>query len=83
MPGRRQSGCPFSVNTCKSALSAVALLMQSQVRQVGAVFALYCLYQTQPSRERVYLPLPALQLLTALVPRLRTEGLHGALTVAR
>jgi len=48
-------------------------------QQVGAIFALYCLYQTQPSRERVYLPLPALQQLTHVVPRLHTEGLHGAL----
>ncbi len=45
--------------------------------QVGGVFALYCLYKTQPGRERVYLPLAALERLTDLVPRLHAEGFDG------
>ena len=45
--------------------------------QVGALYALYCLYQLQPGRTRVYLPLPALEQILALVPQLRANGQHG------
>ena len=45
--------------------------------QVGALYALYCLHETQPSRVRIYVPLPAMQHIVALIPHFHAEGRQG------
>ena len=76
-----QSNRPWSKRTGpaqnKVLLRTTASKLRTLSLQVGGMFALYCLYQTQPGRERVYLPLPVLECITDIVPRLHAEAMHG------
>lgn len=48
--------------------------------RIGAIYTLYCLYQTQNQRPRcrIYLPLLLLKLLTATIPEMLAEGAFDA-----
>ena len=55
----------------------------SLATKVGSIFAIYCIYETQPGRTPIYLPLELLQQLLDLAQECHAKGVHDVMRVLR
>lgn len=55
----------------------------SLATKVGSIFAIYCIYETQPGRTPIYLPLELLHQLLDLAQECHAKGMHDVMRVLR
>ena len=55
----------------------------SLATKIGSIFAIYCIYETQPGRTPIYLPLELLHQLLDLAQECHAKGVHDVMRVLR
>eukprot|EP00798_Chlamydomonas_sp_ICE-L_P021650 gene21650-28663_t len=80
---QEQTAHPPTQEEVQAASPHSSASFQSLLARIGALYCLYCLYETQHNQPRVnvYLPLPVLDIMTAMLVELRHGGFIQALKI--